>query len=64
MVIGTLVYNEIVIIRYFGFDLNTREAIEKRKKLNGDLEDGETPAYTGLSPQAAYDAQRNKRSIR
>ena len=32
LVAGTLVYNEIIIVPYFGFDKNTRVAIEARKK--------------------------------
>jgi hypothetical protein len=30
LVIGTLVFNEIVIVPYFGFDKNTKPAIAKR----------------------------------
>lgn len=30
LVIGTLVYNEILIIPYFGFDVNTKKAIKLR----------------------------------
>ncbi len=30
---GTLVFNELVVIPYFGFNLNTKEAIALRKKL-------------------------------
>ena len=32
LVAGTLVYNEIIIVPYFGFDKNTKVAIEARKK--------------------------------
>lgn len=34
LVIGTLVFNEIVIVPYFGFNLNTRQAIAARDKEN------------------------------
>ena len=33
MACGVLVYNEIVVIPYFGFDKNTKIAIEERSKL-------------------------------
>ena len=33
LVMGTLVFNEIVILPFLGFDKNTRDAVEKRKKL-------------------------------
>ena len=42
LVIGTLVYNEIVIIPFLGFDKNTKEAIKRRENtestglLDGD----------------------------
>jgi len=29
---GTLLYNEIIILPYFGFDQNTKIAIEERKR--------------------------------
>lgn len=32
LVAGTLVYNEIVVIPWYGFDTNTRAAILARKK--------------------------------
>lgn len=31
LVIGTLVYNEIVIVPFLGFDKNTKEAIKRRE---------------------------------
>jgi len=29
---GTLLYNEIIILPYFGFDQNTKTAVEEREK--------------------------------
>ena len=33
MIIGTLVYNEIVVIPFFGFDQSTKSNLEKQEKL-------------------------------
>jgi hypothetical protein len=66
MVCGTLVYNEIVVIPYLGFDQNTKAAIEKRKRqelLDGTTEAAADPQYMAVSPHAAYDATRNQRNI-
>lgn len=65
LVAGTLVYNEIVVVPFWGFDKNTRAALEKRKQLLGsDNIDGiDGAGYMGLSPGAAYDANRNKRIL-
>ncbi len=67
LVCGTLVYNEIVIIRYFGFDTNTKVEREKRKRqddlmaAHGGDEDGN--AYIAVSPNAHYDASKNRRKV-
>ena len=69
LVCGTLVYNEIVVIPYYGFDQNTKAAIAKREKAGlledrlGDSDRGEEPAYISQSPHAAYDAARQKRKV-
>ena len=34
LVIGTLLYNEIIVLPFAGFDQNTKSAIEGRKKGN------------------------------
>jgi hypothetical protein len=65
LVIGTLVYNEILVIPYFGFDKNVKAIREKRSKRAeaGDslLEDDDdaTNGYVAASPHTAYDASRN-----
>ena len=57
-------YNEIVVIPYYGFDQNTKAAIAKREKAGllenrlGDTDRSEEPAYMASSPHAAYDAAR------
>jgi len=61
LVAGTLVYNEIVIIPWFGFDQNTKAAIEKRKHQKGYNGNDYIPT---LSPGAPYDATRNSRALR
>jgi len=38
-VAGTLVFNELVVIPYFGFNLNTKEAIAIRKELQEKQQD-------------------------
>ena len=58
LVFGTLVYNEIVVLPFLGFDQYTKEALEKRegpKKRDGD--------YMATSPGAPYSNQRNQRLL-
>lgn len=50
---GTLIFNEILVIRAFGFDQNTAEARQARK-AKADQEKDEN--YVGLSPHAGYDS--------
>jgi hypothetical protein len=63
LVCGTLVYNEIVVVKFWGFDENTKAAIALREKA-GLLEKRHTdgsdvdPGYMAASPHAAYDAAR------
>ena len=61
LVLGTLMYNEILVIPFLGFDQNTKEAIAKRNKENGEQATDEQ--YVSLSPHAAYDAKRNQRGV-
>ena len=70
LVAGTLVYNEIVIIPWMGFDKNTKAARakrEKEEKMGGSgshrnsIDDNNT--YQAVSPHAPYDASRNKRKV-
>lgn len=68
LVFGTLVYNEIIILPFLGFNRYTKEALQKEEAQNGgllDRKDSTLPGsdYIGLSPHAAYDATRAKRSI-
>jgi hypothetical protein len=66
LVFGTLVFNEIIVVPFLGFDENTREAIERRRRTEEKLlQNGENTAanYSGLSPHASYDATRNMRNI-
>lgn len=51
---GTLIYNEILIVPFWGFDENTKEAKAKRARENP--EGLNTADYVSLSPHAAYDA--------
>ena len=71
LVFGTLVYNEIIILPFFGFDANTKAAREKKAKLGAGLlerggghsETDEGAEYMAVSPHAAYDAARNHRKV-
>jgi len=70
LVFGTLVYNEILVIPFFGFNLYTKEAIKKREgeqPVRGEakqlLDDNNAANYAAFSPNAGYDASRLKRNI-
>ena len=73
LVLGTIVYNEIVIVPCEALSKNTKVNIEKRKKEErGGLLDGEgedegittgNNEYYGSSPTAAYDYSKNKRRL-
>ena len=66
LVIGTLVFNEIVIVPYFGFDKNTKPAIAKRQlELEGktSLLDQDKMAITGVSPLGVSGQRRNNRVL-
>lgn len=65
LVLGTLIYNEILIVPFFGFDQNTAVAIAARKN-RGNSKVGQEEAdaaYVALSPAAAYDSKRNQRQL-
>ncbi|CAI2370816.1 unnamed protein product [Moneuplotes crassus] len=49
LVLGTLVFNEILVIPILGFNKNTKDAIEARKALEDDREDIED-SYNGNMP--------------
>lgn len=55
LVFGTLVYNEILVLPFWGLDHNTKEKLEQR---NASAK--RDAAYMGLSPGAGYNANRNK----
>jgi hypothetical protein len=79
LVIGTLVFNEIIIIPFLGFNQNTKGAIEKRKLqavengedvdenglLDGtkDEKDENGNDYLAVSP-ATYNYNRNYRNVK
>ncbi len=78
LILGTLVYNEIIIIPWFGFNENTKKAIverreeEERSLLHGgakksmaqkEVAKNKNPDYAAFSPQATYDANRNVRHL-
>lgn len=50
MIIGTLVYNEIVVIHYFGFDTNTKSNI-KRQAMLQEAEIAASPPSDNLVDQ-------------
>jgi len=70
LVIGTLVYNEIIVIHKWGFDKNTKAALAKKQNhgtslldTNDNGTDGGAANYVAVSPHAHYDASRNKRKV-
>lgn len=68
LVIGTLVYNEIIVIPFLGLDQNTRAALAQKEAEGKALLDGKhghmgNNDYMAVSPQAPYDANRNKRKL-
>lgn len=58
LVFGTLLYNEIIILPFWGFDANTKDKLEARAAA--DKRDAD---YLSVSPGAPYDANRNKRLL-
>ena len=63
LVFGTLVYNEIIVIHWLGFDENTKAAIARKKK-EGLIEEGGNSdlGYLAVSPHQ-YDASKNQRRV-
>lgn len=59
LVVGTLMYNEIVIFPCLGFNQYTKDALAKREGKG----EGDTANYMATSPHAAYDANRNVRGL-
>lgn len=62
---GTLLYNEIIVFPYFGYNEYTKEALAK-KKAAGDRTSGrltESQDYVATSPHAVYDSKRNLRNL-
>lgn len=65
MVLGTLVYNEILVLPFLGFDQWTKVAIEKREAAKGgSVKSSRALNYVGTSPHAGYDDMRNQRNIK
>ena len=58
LVFGTLLYNEIIILPFWGFDANTKDKLEARAAA--DKRDAD---YMSASPGAPYDSNRNKRLL-
>lgn len=54
LVIGTLVFNEILIVPYFGFNLYTKEALAAEKSIveKSALLDRPPETYSGVAPIA------------
>ena len=58
LVFGTLLYNEIIILPFCGFDKNTK--IAKEARAASEKRDA---AYYATSPGAPYSSSRNKRLL-
>jgi len=64
LVLGTLLYNEIVTVSVCGLNNNTKAAIAARKEQSGeDASAAQDAAYMASSPAATYDTSRNKRLL-
>jgi len=69
LVVGTLMYNEIIIFPCKIFSYYTKREIKKRKGGTDALDDPSLPAgagaatYMSASPTAKYDHGRNYRNI-
>lgn len=59
LVIGTFIYNEIVVVPIEFMARNTKVEMAKREGRGGD----KNADYMSSSPAAAYDNNRNKRNI-
>ncbi len=58
LVFGTLTYNELIVLPFWGLDQNTKEKLEQRNA--GAKRDAN---YMNTSPGAGYDSNRNKRLL-
>ena len=67
LVFGTLVFNEILVLPFLGFNKNTQAALDKKKREEKGLLDSRheqnATNYSGMSPHAGYDATHNQRAI-
>lgn len=63
LVVGTLIYNEILVLPCEALNKDTK-AIREAREMGGIL-DGNTPSagYMASSPAALYDSKRNMRNI-
>lgn len=61
---GTLLYNEIIVLKFWGFDQYTKKALKEKEgkdmRAGGRQQDQE---YIATSPGAVYDAKRNVRQL-
>jgi len=58
-----LVYNEIIILPCEILNKNTKVKLAGRSDKPNFIGEGQNPDYMASSPQAPYDANRNKRSL-
>lgn len=63
LAIGTLLYNEIVVFPYFGFDQYTKEALAKKAGTEGRQAKRVEADYIATSPSAVYDVKRKERAL-
>eukprot|EP00347_Sterkiella_histriomuscorum_P013774 403363419 len=67
LVFGTLVYNEILILPFWGFNKNTKKAQKLREEdkrgLLDETDNSEVVGYAAVSPHAGYDSKRNERVL-
>jgi drug/metabolite transporter (DMT)-like permease len=63
LVTGTLLYNEIVVFPYWGFNLYTKDALAAKAGKDGRNQSRLEQDYMATSPHAAYDSKRNTRNL-
>ena len=64
LVAGTLIYNEIWVIKYWDFDKYTKEALAKQSGQSmRQAHREQDQEYMATSPHASYNTKRNERAL-
>ena len=64
LVMGTLIYNEIWVLKFWDFDKYTKEALASQKGTDQRQAQREQDQdYMATSPHATYNSKRNERAL-